>query len=201
MQGAQLHNELHLTCVTELHKKIPHTSYEAPHVGLGAEARSQPYVGAIAAAAALSYVKWPVLWLHHRRRARRPGATGPYSKKAHPRHHNSLSPLPWKQQANKKKQLYICTYNKKCNHLPRIETWSSSTNTKNYVLLSRSFNRDKISKPSRKKKQKLPKSQKAKRRKLDQKCQGTAAAGTWRKPSSAMKRKGCGRRKRLPSAT
>jgi hypothetical protein len=51
------------------------------------------------------------------------------------------------------------------------------------------------------KKQKLPKSRKAKRRKLDQKCQGTAAAGTWRKPSSAIKRFGCGSRNRLPRAT
>ena len=80
--------------------KGPRTSSEAPHVGLGAEARIQPYVGAIAAAAALSCVKWPVLWLHHHRRARMPGATGPYLQKAHPRHHTSLSPLPWKQQAN-----------------------------------------------------------------------------------------------------
>ena len=98
--------------------------------------------------------------------------------------------------SNLKKQLYICTYNKKCNHLPRIET-CSSTNTHNYVLLSRSFHRDKKSKPSRKNKN----YRKAKRRKLDQKCQGTAAAGTWRKPSSAIKRNGCGSRNRLPRAT
>ena len=133
--------------------KSRQTSSEAPHVGLGAEARSQPYVGAVAAGAAPHYVNWPVLRLHHHRRARMPGATGPNLQRAHPRLlHTNLSPLPWKQQANKKTKLYICTYNKKCNHLPRIEAWSSSANTKNYVLLSRSFHRDKKSKPSRKNK-------------------------------------------------
>ena len=60
-----------------------------------------------------------------------------------------------------KKQLYICTYNKKCNHLPCIERCSSSTITHNYVLLSRYFHRGKKPNPYRKKK-KLPKSRKAK---------------------------------------
>ena len=51
----------------------------------------------------------------------------------------------------KKKQLYICTYNKKCNHLPCIERCSSSTITHNYVLLSRYFHRGKKPNPYRKK--------------------------------------------------
>ena len=40
--------------------KRPRTSFAAPHVGLAADARSQPYVGAIAAGVAPSYAKWPV---------------------------------------------------------------------------------------------------------------------------------------------
>jgi len=47
-------------------------------------------------------------------------------------------------------------------------------------------------------KKNLPKS---KTTKLYQKRQGTAAAGTWKKPRSATNRKGCGSLCRLPRAT
>ena len=109
-------------------------------------------MGAIAAAAALSYVKWPVLWLHRRRRARRPGATGPYSKKAHPRHHNSLSPIPWKQQANKKTTIYLYIQ-QEVQPSPAHRNMIVINKYEKLCLIVTIFPyRDKISKPSRKNK-------------------------------------------------
>ena len=55
--------------------------------------------------------------------------------------HSTSQPGPYQAktltlEAASIKKKHTCTYNKKCNHLPQIESYLSSTITRKYVLLS-----------------------------------------------------------------